>query len=412
MTKKDILELKRRLKKEGCTFTKMRGCYVDHQKNIVLQINETFLNLEEEEFFKYLEIAKKSLSGTIGNNLLELSFLREESGSEMQRFLLALRDSGLKSDGLLERLYERIIETYEYAGNYLILLYHDAYDVITKTTDNNKLDESEEVYEYILCAICPVELTKAGLGYHKEENRIAPRIRDWVVSAPENGFLFPAFSDRSSDVNSMGYYTKDVKNPQADFMKNGLGCEPRRTALEEKKAFQSILNEVISTETEENAAELILDIQQELSDMVDEHKNVFENKPILLTAPAIREVLSEKGLSEDVISKVENICQEEFGDAPPLAENLIDAKELAAHAQAKKEAVLKKELASLKQRLEEKAEASPTKAAEKEIILQVSPEKLSSIKTELRGGKKCIIIPLEADEHATINGSALDEAPL
>ena len=70
MQKKDILELKRRLKKDGCTFTIMRGCYVDSQKNIVLHMNETFLNLEEEEFYKYLEIAKKALSGTIGNNLL------------------------------------------------------------------------------------------------------------------------------------------------------------------------------------------------------------------------------------------------------------------------------------------------------------------------------------------------------
>lgn len=211
MQKKDILELKRRFKKDACTFTKLRGCYVDNQKNILLHIDETFLNLEEDEFYKYLEIAKKALSGTIGNNLLELSFRRDEAGEEAQKFFLALRDSALKQDGLLDLLYERIIREYDFAGNYLILLFHDAYDVITKTTDNNKLDESEEVYEYVLCAICPVELTKAGLGYHKDKNIIAPRIRDWVVSVPETGFLFPAFSDRSSDVNAMGYYVKDAK---------------------------------------------------------------------------------------------------------------------------------------------------------------------------------------------------------
>lgn len=405
MNKKDIAELKRRLKKDGCTFTKMRGCYVDHQKNILLRLDETFLNLEEESFFKYLEIAKKALSGTIGNQLLELSFLREEAGEEMQKFLLALRDSGLKSDGLLERLYERIIESYEYAGNYLILLFHDAYDVITKTTDQNKLDESEEVYEYILCAICPVELTKAALGYHKDENCIAPRIRDWVVSLPENGFLFPAFSDRSSDVNCLGYYTKDVKNPQTDFMREGLCCEPRRTAAEEKKAFQEILREVISTDTEADPAELILDIQQELSDRVDEHKTIYENEPVLLTAPTIHDVLAEKGLPEETISKVEEICEAEFGDTPPLAENLIDTKALAAHAQAKKEAVMQKELASLKQQLAEKP------AAEKEIILQVAPEKVATIQTEFRDGKKYILIPLEEDEDIIINGMENTNAP-
>lgn len=410
MQKKDILELKRRFKKDACTFTKMRGCYVDSQKNIILHINETFLNLEEEEFYKYLEIAKKALSGTIGNNLLELSFLKDEAGTEAQKFFLALRDSGLKGDGLLDLLYERIIREYEYAGNYLILLFHDAYDVITKTTDNNKLDESEEVYEYILCAICPVELTKAGLGYHKDKNIIAPRIRDWVVSVPETGFLFPAFSDRSSDVNAMGYFVKDAKKAQPDFMKEALGCEPKRTATEEKKTFHGILKEVISAEVED-PANLILDIQQDLSDMVDEHKNIFENEPVLLTAPAIREAMAYKGLSEDVIAKVEEICQEEFGDAPPLAENLIDNKALNTRAAAKKAEVLALEVEALKQQLEEKADAIPTEAPEKEIILQVSPEKLPVIKTEIVNGKKCIIIPLEEDEHAIINGSDLEEAP-
>lgn len=407
MQKKDILELKRRLKKDACTFTRLCGCYVDSQKNILLRMNETFLNLEEEEFYKYLEIAKKALSGTIGDHLLELSFLREEAGEEAQKFFLALRSSGLKGDGLLDLLYERIIQNYDYAGNYLILLFHDAYDVITKTTDNNKLDESEEVYEYILCAICPVELTKAGLGYYKEKNIIAPRVRDWVVSPPETGFLFPAFSDRSSDVNAMGYYVKDAKKAQPDFMQAVLGCEPKRTAAAEKKAFHSILKEVLSAEVED-PADVILDIQQDLSDLVEEHKNIFETEPVRLTAPALREAMAEKGLSADTITKVEEICREEFGDAPPLAENLIDNKALNARAAAKKTAALALEVESLKQKLEEKA---PTEVSEKEIILQVSPEKLPAIKTEFLNGKKCIVIPLEADEQATINGSKWEDAP-
>ncbi len=405
MKKKDIFELKRRLKKEGCTFTRMRGCYVDSHKNILLHINETFLSLDEEAFYKYLEIAKKALSGTIGNNILELSFLKDEAGMEAQKFLLGIRDSGLKGEGLLEVLYERIIQEYEYAGNYLILLFHDAYDVPMKTSDNNKLDESEEVYEYILCAICPVELTKAGLGYHKEKNVIAPRIRDWVVSMPETGFLFPAFSDRSSDVNALGYYVKDAKKAQPDFMKNALGCEPKRTAAEEKKVFHSILKEVISAEVDD-PKNMILDIQQDLSDLVDAHKNIFENEPILLDRDSLRDVMADKGLSEDIITKVEEICQTEFGEAPPLAENLIDTKALHARAEAKKAEALALEVEALKQQMENTASAS--EASEKEIILTVSPEKLPAIKKELIDGKQCIIIPLEADEKASINGNELE----
>ena len=213
MTKKDVLELKRRFKKNECTFTKLCGCYVNADKEIILNLEETFLNLDEDEFFKYLEIAKKTLSGSVGNNLLELEFpLDEEKTGGKQQFLMGLRESKLKNNELLHSFYQLIIDNYDYTGNYLILIYHDAYDVMTKTSDNAKLDESEEVYEYLICAVCPVTLTKAGLGYLETENRIGPRNRDWIVNAPETGFVFPAFTDRSTDIHSVMYYTKDTKD--------------------------------------------------------------------------------------------------------------------------------------------------------------------------------------------------------
>ena len=176
MNKKDIMELKRRFKKEACTFTRMCGCYVSVEKEKITKIAETFLNLEDEEFYKYLEIAKKTLSGNIGNNLVELAFPREqEAAGGKQQFLMGLRESKLKNDDLLDTFYDMIIDNYDRVGNYLILIFHDAYDVMTKTSDNDKLDESEEVYEYLLCAICPVELTKPALGYREAENRIGAR---------------------------------------------------------------------------------------------------------------------------------------------------------------------------------------------------------------------------------------------
>ena len=145
---RDILELKRRFKKENCTITKMCGCYVDSNKNKVVELNETFLNLDDEEFYKYLDIAKKALSGTIGNNLLQLNFAKsEEENGGKQQYLLGLRESGLKNPELLEHLYDMIIENYDYVGNYLILVFHDAYDVITKTNDDLKIDEMSEKCE-------------------------------------------------------------------------------------------------------------------------------------------------------------------------------------------------------------------------------------------------------------------------
>ena len=124
MNKKDILELKKRFKKNNCTFTKMCGCYVNGEKNILLKFRETFLNLEEDDYFKYLEIAKKVLSGTMGNNLLELNFpLNDEYINERQISLMELKKSQLKDDSLLDDFYKLIIENYHYTGNFLILIF-------------------------------------------------------------------------------------------------------------------------------------------------------------------------------------------------------------------------------------------------------------------------------------------------
>ena len=171
----DIRELSRRMSKDGCTFTRMCGCYVNANKDIVTTLNETFLNLEDTEFYKYLDIAKAVLKGKLGNNLIEVGF-EEAKG---QQSLLNLRGSKLKDNDLLHEAYYSIIENYDSVGNYLILFFHDVYDVITKTSDGEKLDESEEVFEYILCAVCPVGLSKPGLGYREDDNRIGVRVRDW-----------------------------------------------------------------------------------------------------------------------------------------------------------------------------------------------------------------------------------------
>ena len=146
--------------------------------------------------------------------MLGLDFpLEEEKPGGHQQFLMGIKKSALEDQGLLESFYDMIIEKYDSVGNYLILLFHDRYDVMTKTSDNMKLDESEEVYEYIICAICPMLLSKPGLGYNKTEQRIGTLNREWMVGMPETGFVFPAFNERSTDIHSVLMYTANSKNP-------------------------------------------------------------------------------------------------------------------------------------------------------------------------------------------------------
>jgi hypothetical protein len=455
MNRKDILELKRRFKKEACTFTKVSGCYVNSEKEILLKFQETFLNLPDDELFKYLEIAKKTLSGKIGNNLLELNFpMNDVSENDKQKLLMMLVKSGLKEEAITAHFYESIIDAYDASGNYLILLFHDVYDVMIKTSDNRKLDESEEIYEYVICAICPVSLSKAGLGYFDEENKIKSRIRDWIVEAPSIGFTYPGFIDRGSDVDTVMYYTKNTKDPHAELMESALGCLPKKTATNQLETFEDIIKNTVSTD-EAVCEKVFADVQENLSSMLEQHKETYEDTdeaPITLSKDKVKNLLIDSGVSEEITVQIEKTYTEKFGEEPPLAENLIDTKLVKKNAQKKKEKELLSQIEALESKLEQvemtppepQADASTsedlaldntesieldaedasnemeevltertdleshgqedTEPPEYDVVLQVKPEKLHTIKTERINGQRCIVVPIGDDEQATING--------
>lgn len=423
MNKKEVLELKRRFKKEAATFTRVCGCYVDGNHNKVCKFGNTFLNLEEDEFYKYLEIANKALSGTIGNNLLELKFpIEEEEVGGRQHILMALRASKLEDENLLDTFYDLVIDTYDHAGNYLIVLFHDAYDVMSRTSDNNNLDESEEVYEYLICAICPVDLSKPGLGFLEEEHRIGPRVRDWVVGAVDTAFLFPAFNDRSTDIHSTLFYTKNTKEPHSEFMANGLGCGIERTATEQKMAFHSIVRNVLGAE-DEHTDDVLLDLQQNLSDMIDEYAETHDDDEdvFLLDKEVVTKLLADSDISEEKAAKIEKSVDEAFGEKTPAAENVIDSKALVQNELRVEKMALEDQVGTLTVQLNEKDEALAERTSQLiekqeeidnyiaetktyDVVLRVKPEKASQIKSQVINGQKCLVIPMGEDEHATING--------
>ena len=423
MNKKEVLELKRRFKKDAATFTRVCGCYVDGNHNKICKIGSTFLNLEEEEFYKYLEIANKSLSGTLGNNLLELHFpIEEEEVGGRQQILMALRASKLENEALLDTYYDLVIDTYDYTGNYLILLFHDAYDVMSRTRDNQNLDESEEVFEYLICAICPVDLSKPGLGYLEEEHRIGPRIRDWVVGAVDTAFLFPAFNDRSTDIHSALFYTKNTKEPHSEVMANGVGCGVERTATEQKMAFHSIVRNVLGAE-DEHTDEVLLDMQQNLSDMIDEFQETHDDDEdvFLLDKEVVGKLLADSKVSEEKASRIEKSVDEAFGEKPPVAEHVIDSKALVQNELRVEKLALEDQVGDLTVQLNQKEDELKERTSQLiekqeeidhyiaetktyDVVLRVKPEKAAQIKSQVIDGQKCLVIPMREDEHATING--------
>ncbi|RHP21816.1 DUF4317 domain-containing protein [Eubacterium sp. AF34-35BH] len=400
MDKKSINELRRRLKKDGCTFTKICGCYIDDNKNKVTNLDEIFLNLEDEEYFKYLEIAKKVLSTNVGNNILELNFpLEEEKPGGHQQFLLGLKKSGLKDQGILDTFYDMVIEKYNSLGNYLILLFHDVYDVMTKTTDNNKLDESEEVYEYIICAICPMVLSKPGLGYNKDKNKISTLNREWFVGMPETGFVFPAFIDRSSDIHSVLMYTADSKNVHTEMIEDILGCREKLTYAQQ----QDVLTDMVLEVTGEDMVKDVMDtVNIELAQVSDENPESYVSKE------HIKSALEHAGIAEN---KAVNIGDQYMSsintEEVPLIGDIVPNKAQKIVKDNNEKELLKEEIKDLNRKIASIEETNDNNEQltvdEGEIIITVNSEKKELIRRENIDGVNCVVIPVSESDHVKIN---------
>lgn len=404
MIQKEVTELKRRLKRETVSFSRMAGCYVDAQKNKVTSFNQSFLNLEDDEFSKYLEIANKVLSGKLGNQLLELEFpLEEEKEGGRQHLLMALRNTAIEEETVLDRFYDHVIETYDFVGNYLILLFHDVYDVMSRSSDNIDLDESAEAFDYILCAICPVALSKPGLGYREEDNSIAARVRDWVVGPVDTGFLFPTFDDRATDIHHVLMYAKKAREPHKEFWENGMGCQPRLTAAEKKDAFGHMVCRDLSAD-QDAAEDMLLDVQSNLSDFIAiEEDRRGDEEPLPLTKEDLLDILKESGMEEDGSEKVCARFEDFFKEETPSAEDLLDTKLLKDNEVRKEKKSLQKKVVELTDQLEA-AGVIARDGKSIDVVVKLPDERLDEVETSFVDGRKCLIIPLEADDRATLNG--------
>ena len=416
MNKREISEIKKQFKKDNNAITRICGCYVDAEKQIKTTLKEAFFALSEEEIFKYYEIFKKALSGGIGKNLHNLEYsIHDEGPDSAHELLMKLRDEKLADDETVDTFYNKVIENYEYGENYYIILIHSAYDVPGKASDNEEMfDASEEVYNHILCCICPVKLSEPGLSYNETTNAIEERPRDWWVQTPMTGFLFPAFNDRSSDIHSVMFYTRDTKTPHAEFMESGLGCGTKLTATEKKLTFQSIVKEVIGEDEEESDA-VFGDIQENLNNMIPVTEDeTVEPEPVIVTRSAIADVLAESGVTEEQAAVIENTYENVFGEELPEAGQLVDPKLVEANGKRKEKLELVKQVENLKQQLEETrsvpvseedADGEDVPAVKTyDVILRVKPEKVGQIHSQVIDGQKCLVIPMDEDEHAAVNG--------
>lgn len=368
MNKKEILEIRKQFTPANCAITRICGCYVDHEKNKKLESKDAFLSLPEEEAFKYFDIFKKTLSGTVGKNMLNMEFpIDAEMPGGTQEFLLKLRNSKLEDDMLLEEFYDKVIATYEYAENYYIILIHAMYDIPGKTSDDLEMfDASDEVYEYFLMSICPVSLSKAGLCYNAEDNRIEDRIRDWIVDMPDKGFLFPAFNDRSTDLHSVLYYTKKSSDLQPEMIDQLLGAKMPMSADDQKETFQMIIEDTLG---EDGDYETVRNIHETLNDLIEEHKE--EPEPLALDKTEMRKVFEQSGVDTEKMENFDRNFEENAGEkATLLASNITETKKFNIETP--------------------------------DVVIKVNPDRADLVETRIIDGRQCLVIPV--DDHIEVNG--------
>ena len=368
MNKKEISEIKKQFSPTNSTIHNICGCYVDHEKTKKFVSRRSFLTLSEDESFKYFDIFKKTLSGTIGKNLLTMEFpLEEEMEGGSQRFLYDLIQSNLEDDETLDALYDKIIDSYYCAENYYIILIEASYDVPKKARDGEEMfDSSDEVYKFILCSICPVNLSDAGLSYDPGKGDMSLASRDWIVDMPVKGFLFPAFNDRATDLHSVLYYSKKPEELQNDFITHILGAHIPQSAGSQKDAFSTI---IMSSMGEDLNYEAAKSIHEELYELSEIHKEDLE--PLTLDKAETQNILEKSGATLEQLE----VFDKEFDiitdpKAPLMVNNVTDVNKL--------------------------------KIETPDITISAKSEALERITTQVIDGKKCLVIAV--DDNITVNG--------
>lgn len=368
MNKKEVLEIRKQFTPANCAITRICGCYVDHEKNKRLQTKDAFLSLPEEDAFKYFDIFKKTMSGTIGRNMLNMEFpLDAEMPGGNQDFLMKLRASKLEDDMLLEAFYDNIIESYVYEENYYIVLIHAMYDIPGRSSDDIEMfDASENVYEYLLCSICPVSLSKPGLSYDTQDNRIHDRIRDWIVEMPDKGFLFPAFNDRDTDIHSVLYYTKKSEDLQEEMIDNVLGARIPMSADTQKETFQRLIEDTLG---EDGDYETVRNIHETLNDMIEEHKE--EPEPLALHKTDVKKIFEQSGVPSEKMEEFDKNFEETAGEKTSLlAANIAETKKFNIETQ--------------------------------DVVIKVNPERMDLVEARVIDGRQCLVIAV--DHHIEVNG--------
>ena len=370
MNIKEVGEIRRRVRRDRSNMTAIYGCYVNGAKEIVSEFKQSTGIMPENEAEKYFGLLKRTLSGSIGKNLIDISFKTSQvADSPEHKLLMDLRKTELKDESLRAELYTKIIQSVSFDEGFLILIGCDSYDVPFKSSDDEtQADASNETYTYLLCAVCPVKQTKPNLRYVAENKEFHDGGIAQVPAAPEVGFLFPAFDNRATNIYDALFYTRSPKQNYEELA-NSLFCvQVPQPAAEQKKSFEALLGASLK---EECSLEVVQTVHEQLCQSIELHKESKVAEPLLISKEQVKQSLSECGVSEKNIARFSVDYDEVFGfEAQLHPKNIINNR-----------------------RFEIKTP---------DVSIQVAPERADLIETRIIDGVKYILICV--DENVEVNG--------
>lgn len=373
MNTKEINEIRRRVRRDRSNMAAIYGCYVNESKEIVSEFRRGCATMSENESDKYFSLLKRTLSGTLGKNLIDITFATSQvAGSEEHKLLMDLRSAELKDEALRMTFYKKVMDTVSFDGGYLILMGLDKYDVPFKSKDGDTQDDnSNEVFTYLLCAVCPVKQTKAQLYYEAQSKEFHDGNIMNIVCAPELGFLFPAFDNRATNIYNALYYNHSPKENYEAFVDAVFHTPVPKPAFQQKQSFEALLTNSLE---EDCSMEVVQSVHEQLCQYIDMHKESKVPEALTLSKSQITGALSEVGVSEEHIAKFSVFYDEAFGfDASVHPKNIIDDRRFEVRTP--------------------------------DVSIKVARDRTDLIETRIIGGVKYILI--NAEENIEVNGVSI-----
>lgn len=369
MNEKEIAEIRRRFRPDKSNITRVRGCYVNEKREIVSAFDQSLRIMSQEESEALLGILKKTLSGTLGKNLIDIEFATQQVvDGEEHKLLMALKNSALDDEEAIQAFYERVLQALDLDQNYLILLAYDKYDVPNYAKDGDRRSESTDVFSYFLCSVCPVKMTKPALGYYAPENMFRNISVDWVVSPPELGFMFPAFDDRSTNIYNAVYYTRNIAENHEEFIDAVFKTDIPMPAAAQKETFEAVLSDSVADGC---SLQVVQAVHEQLSGLIAEHKANKVREPLVVSKQTVKDVLESCGVSQAHTAAFEERYDAAFGaDKAISPRNIVDTRQLEVRTP--------------------------------DVTIRVSPGCGDLVETRVLNGRKYILI--RADQGVEVNG--------